>query len=163
VIAYKVLRRDGTGLFTRFRWPPGEWVEAEVDPCRRGIHACRTSDLPHWLRGSLCEIELDGEPLEHLTKLVAPRGRLLGRIDAWDEDAERAYCEWCVERGREIVREHPEVARWGEMISAQAPEGPPLVGFMVARTAEQAGGPDAYHAERARQAAWLVERLSLRH
>ena len=27
--AYKFLRRDGTNLLTGFRWPVGEWVEAD--------------------------------------------------------------------------------------------------------------------------------------
>jgi hypothetical protein len=42
------------------------------------------------------------------------------------------------------------------------PEGPALLGFVAARIAEEiAGSPDAYHAERARQSAWLAERLGL--
>jgi hypothetical protein len=55
VIAYKFLRPDGTGVFTRFAWPlpadgrPGAWVEAPVVSCRSGLHACRVSDLPLWL------------------------------------------------------------------------------------------------------------------
>jgi hypothetical protein len=36
-----------------------------------------------------------------------------------------------------------------------------LLGFVAARIAEERGGPDAYHAERRRQARWLTERLSL--
>ena len=41
MIAYKFLRSDHTGVFTRFRWPlpdgaPGAWVEAPVVPCRSG-------------------------------------------------------------------------------------------------------------------------------
>ena len=31
MIAYKFLRGDGSGPFSRFAWPaPGEWVEAPV-------------------------------------------------------------------------------------------------------------------------------------
>jgi hypothetical protein len=40
-------------------------------------------------------------------------------------------------------------------------EGPALLGFVAARIAEEISGRDAYHAERARQTAWLVERLGL--
>ena len=51
MIAYKFLRPDGTGVFTGFSWPlpnggPGRWVEANVEPCRSGIHACRPEHLP---------------------------------------------------------------------------------------------------------------------
>ena len=62
MIAYKFLRPDGTSVFTRFTWPlpddgPGPWVDAGVDPCRSGIHACRRADLPLWLGRALYEIE----------------------------------------------------------------------------------------------------------
>jgi hypothetical protein len=84
VIAYKFLRSDGTGVFTRFRWPlpnggPGAWVDAHIDPCVSGIHACRLADLPLWAGRTLYEIELDGEVLEESMKVVATRGRLLRR------------------------------------------------------------------------------------
>ena len=88
MIAYKFLHADGSGVFTGFRWPlpdgaPGAWVDAAVDPCRSGIHACRRGDLPHWVGMALYEIELDGAIVESPTKVIATRGRLLRRIDAW--------------------------------------------------------------------------------
>ena len=66
MIAYKFLRPDGTGVFTGFSWPlpnggPGPWVEAHVDPCRSGIHACRPEHLPLWAGHVLYEVELSGE------------------------------------------------------------------------------------------------------
>ena len=39
------------------------------------------------------------------------------------------------------------------------PEGPALLGFVAARIAEEISGIEAYHAERARQTDWLVDRL----
>ena len=68
MIAYKFLRADGTSPFAAFRWDlpdtkPGGWVEARVDPCRSGIHACRPGDLPFWASDSLYEIEVDGRDL----------------------------------------------------------------------------------------------------
>ena len=65
MIAYKFLRPDGTGVFTGFSWPlpnggPGAWVEADVEPCRSGIHACRPEHLPLWAGHALYEVELDG-------------------------------------------------------------------------------------------------------
>ena len=82
--AYKFLRADGTGVFTGFAWPlpdgaPGAWVETEPDPCRSGIHACRLGDLPYRAGRVLYEIELDGDVVEHKTKVVAARGRLARR------------------------------------------------------------------------------------
>ena len=49
------------------------------------------SDLPLWLGRELYEIELAGEIVEERTKVVASRGRLLRRIDAWDDAARAAY------------------------------------------------------------------------
>ena len=52
LIAYKFLHADGTTIFSDFRWPlprggrPGEWIEAPVDPCRSGVHACRCVPRP---------------------------------------------------------------------------------------------------------------------
>ena len=82
--AYKFLAAGGIGPFTGFRWPVGEWVEADgVDLCRDGIHACRASDLPNWIDDELWEIELDGEVVEQERKLVARRGRLVRRLEGW--------------------------------------------------------------------------------
>jgi hypothetical protein len=168
VIAHKFLHRDGTTVFTRFRWPlpggePGSWVEATVDPCRSGVHACRPSDLPYWVgRDALYEIELDGEITPMRTKVVASRARLLGRVEAWDDALRDAYTRMCADRAMELVRgATPRVDDWGVVIEPSLPEGPALLGFMAARIGEQIDGPEGYHAERARQASWLVERLGL--
>src|SRR5436305_6688984 len=88
--AYKFLAADGTAIQSRFRWPVGEWVEAEVDPCRSGIHACRVSDLPYWLAPVLFEIELGGDVVVDGLKIVAPRGRLTRRVDAWNAELQEA-------------------------------------------------------------------------
>ena len=80
MIAYKFLRDDGSSVFTSFGWPlpasgPGVWVEAPIEPCRSGIHACRLSDLPYWAGRVLYEIELGGEIVDEPDKLAATRGR----------------------------------------------------------------------------------------
>jgi hypothetical protein len=167
VIAYKFLRADGSSVFTGFGWPlpaggPGAWVEAAPDPCRSGIHACRVADLPYWAGRLLYEIELDGDVAAEATKLVGARGRLVRRIAAWDEQRD-AYTRMCADRAHELVREGgPELQRWAEVIEPSVPEGPALLGFVAARIAEEMAGADAYGAERARQAAWIAERLELR-
>ncbi len=165
MIAYKFLRTDGTGPFTRFAWPlpeggPGAWVEVAADPCRSGVHACRTSDLPYWAGGALYEIELDGEVVALRTKVVATRGRLVGRIDAWDDPFRASYTRWCADRAHEIARASG-LERWREVIEPSIPEGPALLGFVAARIAEEGSGEAAYRQERARQADWLAARLEL--
>jgi hypothetical protein len=167
VNAYKFLRGDGTSVFTGFRWPlpdggPGEWVDARIEPCRSGIHACRPSDLPLWVGRVLYEIELDGEVVEQHMKVIAARGRLKRRIELWDEALRDAYTRMCADRAHELARgASPPLEDWGAMIEPSVPEGPALLGFMAARIAEEISGTEAYHAERARQAEWLVERLGL--
>jgi hypothetical protein len=168
VKAYKFLRRDGTGVFTRHPWPqpaagaPGDWVEAPLVPCRSGIHACRLGDLPLWLGRDLFEVELGGEIAEERTKVVASRGRLVRRIGAWDDAARDAYTRDCADRAHALVAAAgPDFAAWDTVIEPSTAEGPALLGFVAARIAEERDGPEAYHAERARQVAWLADRLGL--
>lgn len=108
MIAHKFLRADGRGRFTAFAWPlpdrgPGAWVQAEVDPCRSGIHACRPADLPFWVGDLLYEVELAAPVREEGRKLIAPRARLLRRLRAWEDELREAYTRWCAERAREIA------------------------------------------------------------
>ena len=165
MIAYKFLRHDGTSVFTGFRWPlpnegPGPWVEAGVDPCRSGIHGCRRADLPLWAGRRLYEVELDGEVVEEAMKVVARRGRLLRRIEAWDDAFRDQYTRMCADRAHELAR-GASLERWDAVIEPSVPEGPALLGFVAARIAEEISGPPAYRAERDRQADWLADRLSL--
>jgi hypothetical protein len=85
---FKFLEEDGTSIWSATPWPlptvdaPGAWVESrDVRPCRAGVHACRLEELAYWMRATMWEIELDGEIVESRHKVVAPRGRLLHRID----------------------------------------------------------------------------------
>jgi hypothetical protein len=169
VIAYKFLRPDGSSLFSSYRWrlvdgEPGEWVSATVEPCRSGIHACRASDLPFWVAPSLYEIELDGDVVEQRTKLVASRGRLVRRVEAWDDDLRDAYTRMCTDRAHELaLGTSPALEDWDAVVEPSVREGPALLGFVAARIAEERSGPEAYHAERARQTDWLAERLGISH
>jgi hypothetical protein len=167
MIAYKFLRRDGTSAFARFRWPlpeggPGPWIEAPVEPCRSGIHACRREELPLWLGRVLYEIELGGEIVAGPAKLVASRARLLRRVDAWDEPSREAYTRMCADRAHELaLGTNPPLRDWDAVVEPSTAEGPALLGFVAARIAEERGGRPAYAEERRRQARWLAERLSL--
>jgi hypothetical protein len=155
MIAYKFLRDDGSTVFSDFRWPDGEWVDAAVDPCHSGIHACRPSDLPYWVGRTLHEIELDGEIVEERTKVIAARGRIVRRVTAWEDGVRDEYARMCADRVHELAR---ELRAWDD---AEPSDGPAVLGFMAAAIAEQHGGLEAYRAERARQAHWLAERLGL--
>ena len=167
MIAYKFLRPDGTSVFSGYRWHlpdggPTDWVDARVDPCHSGIHACRPSDLPLWAGRVLYEIELDGEIVEQRSKVVASRGRLLRRIEAWDDELRETYTRMCADRAHELVASvSPPLEDWDMVVEPSIPEGPALLGFVAARIAEEISGPAAYRAERARQTEWLVERLGL--
>lgn len=167
MIAHKFLRPDGTSVFTGFRWElpngtPGEWVEASAEPCRSGVHACRISDLPLWIGPTLYEIELDGDVVQHRNKLVASRGRLLRRVAAWDDALREAYTRMCADRAHELTHSvGPRLEAWDAVVEPSIREGPALLGFVAARIAEEISGREAYQTERARQAAWLVERLGL--
>jgi hypothetical protein len=169
LIAYKFLHPGGRGSFSGFTWPlpdggPGEWVDARVDPCRSGIHACRPSDLPLWVGRELYEIELAGEVVEQPAKLVASRGRLLRRIGAWNDELRDAYTRMCADRAHELAASvSPPLDEWDAVVEPSVPEGPALLGFVAARIAEELSGMPGYHAERARQTDWLVERLGLAH
>jgi hypothetical protein len=165
VKAYKFLRPDGTGVFTGFRWPLpngalGDWVRADLEPCRSGIHACKPQHLPLWIGRALYEVELDGEIADDAMKVVASRGRLVRRVDGWDEQAYADYTRMCADRAHELARTHG-LENWDAVIEPSVPEGGALLGFVAARIAEEIGGQDAYHRERASQTDWLVARLQL--
>jgi hypothetical protein len=167
MIAYKFLRPGGTSPFTGFAWPlpdggPGPWLEAPVEACRSGVHACRRDDLPLWLGPELYEVELEGEIVEEPTKLVASRARLVRRIDAWNDRLRDEYTRMCADRAHDLAAStSPPLADWDAVIEPSIPEGPALLGFVAARIAEERSGRTGYLEERARQARWLAERLSL--
>jgi hypothetical protein len=167
MIAYKFLGADGTSVFTGFRWTlpddrPGTWVEAGIQPCRSGVHACRITDLPYWVGPMLYEIELDGKIVPCGSKLVAARGRLLRRVHAWDDALRDAYTRMCADRAHALALSvSPPLEQWDALIEPWVPQGPATLGFCAARIAEEISGPVACHAERLRQAQWLAERLGL--
>jgi hypothetical protein len=104
MLAYKFLRAGRVGPFSGFRWPdPGVWVEAAADPapCRTGIHACRSEDLPWWLAEELWLVELRGDLRVEERKVIAPAGRLRARIERWTSDCAGEYAHACAWRARD--------------------------------------------------------------
>jgi hypothetical protein len=161
VIAYKLLRADRAAPFSGVVWPsPGEWLEAEsLDPCRSGIHACSTKDLPLWLGlGELWEVELDEVVVEE-RKLVARRGRLVRRVDAWNDETARRFVAACADKALRLAGESRELAPYANDLASEPAPG--VAAYIAARLCELEGGPEGYDTERRRQADWLADALSL--
>lgn len=163
VIAYKFLSSGRIAPFTGFGWPVGEWVDAGgIDPCRHGVHACSVHHLPIWIDTELWEIELGGEVLEQARKLVAPRGRLVRRVESWNAVLLREFGLACLQRTRERVGSLPILSGYVADVGRHVGGGRvPLGAFAAARAAELRDGSRGYEQERGSQAAWLAERLGL--
>lgn len=82
--AYKFLDADGHAPYTGAAWERGVWVETtEAEPCRIGVHGCRSIHLARWLDAELWEIELADPVVESHHKVVATRGRLVARVEGY--------------------------------------------------------------------------------
>ena len=163
MIAYKFLLEDRVAPFSGAAWPePGEWLEAEVvDLCRTGVHACRVSDLPYWLRPELWEVELDGEIVTGEVTIAASRGRLVRRVEEWNRDTEREFGEACAAEARRRVETSSELEPLAGDIEQTAASATAFAAFATARLAELQDGTSGYDAERLRQARWLAGALAL--
>lgn len=167
-VAYKFTRQGARSPFTGFAWPVGEWVEAqgEVGLCANGIHACRVEALPRWVDDELWRIEVDGIEQEHEGVLVARRGRLLDRVEAWDAETSRELARSCAALIVELAAKHedPLLQRRAEMIPMIAdgpdPSATALSMYTTAHAADEVV-PGSYWIERRRQADWLRDRLAL--
>ncbi len=86
VRAYKFLDTAGRAPFTGVEWPVGDWLEAdEAAPCRAGIHACRAGDVAYWITNSMWHVEIEGDVVDSVHKVVGRRGRLLAPVDGADD------------------------------------------------------------------------------
>ncbi len=172
VWAYKFLTADRRSPITGFHWPDSAWVEAvgPLEPCRNGIHACHIEDLPHWIGPELWAIELDGEVQRAPTGVLARRGRLLERVEEWAGGVAQEFADDCARRARTLAGETAIVAERASDAVANALRGSAsAASYIAAVVAGQvhSGSPEGqgyeqhFLAERARQAAWLRERLRL--
>lgn len=102
---YKVLgekgraHHGGTGT-----WPlptgkrPGKWLEVQgrLEPCKRGLHLCRRTDLVHWLGPTIWIAEADEtELLTQRDKVVVRRARLITRLETWNDATARLFAADC--------------------------------------------------------------------
>jgi len=188
--AYKFLAPGAVSPFTGFRWPrPGEWVSGRPDRPDRWVFACRRADLAYWLDRELWLVELDEPVREARHQISAPRGRLVTRVRAWDEELRRAYAAACASRARELalpalpselaarvaslghlsevaaaVREAPEPSTVGGYlgdVSALAAEDAAAASYVACILAASVRGEAAFEAERSWQAGWLSRHLEL--
>lgn len=108
MIAYKFL---GTGRYAPYSgvcWPePGSWLEAPgtLERCVTGVHALRTQALLGWIDDELWACELGGAIEDDGDVVVAERGRLVERVQAWNEASAYEFARGCAARGRELVVE----------------------------------------------------------
>jgi hypothetical protein len=100
--AYKVLGADqgsfhgGTGRWVKRRW---RTVDGPLSPCRNGIHYCRRDQLVTWLGPAIWLFE-DGSPEETVDagdKMVTRRGRIVERVESWNDTTARLFAADCAE------------------------------------------------------------------
>ncbi|HVZ72756.1 MAG TPA: hypothetical protein VHJ20_10320 [Polyangia bacterium] len=153
--------------------------------CRRGVHACRADQLSFWLHEELWKVELDGDLSSGLDCVLAPRGRLVARVDEWSErggaqrfsiavrDHAAALVAAASAEERGALQGYVDDSSW-HVRHAQL-ESPALsalcASMAVAQlsawttrrqgTAEPAALEDAYRFERAWQSAWIVREMGL--
>jgi hypothetical protein len=80
-------------------------VRGSLEPGSNGVHALRTPHLVDWIDDELWLIELADDVEEIDDMLVARRGRLLRRIQSWDQEAAREFGENCIWRARDLAAE----------------------------------------------------------
>ena len=119
--AYKFTSEGGT-TYNGFTWPlphdgqPGEWVEVGKrarkaltadDLCTgRVLHATDAAHLLDWLNAEMYEIEIDeSRGVIVADKIGFRRGRLVRRIDAWNERTARLFACDCAEDALQYAEE----------------------------------------------------------
>jgi hypothetical protein len=164
--ALKFLRPGRVAPFTKVTWPePGEWLESDAPPelCRAGVHALLPDVLATWISEELWRVELDGGEEVAPGIVVAPRGRLVARVEAWNDETAREFARACAEH---VEGSPPGRAADCAADAAASAEGAAAdytattVGYMAAHAAE-ATAPGGFAAERVWQSRWLAERLGV--
>jgi hypothetical protein len=165
--AFKFLHPGRVAPFTGVTWPPpGQWLAAVVPPelCRAGVHALLADVLATWIAEELWRVELDGGQELAPGIVVAPRGRLLGRVEAWNDQAAREFARACaVHIGAGAAGRAAEYAADATAAAEEAVAGDSAarVGYVAAHAAE-AMAPGGFAVERGWQSGWLADRLGLR-
>jgi hypothetical protein len=158
--ALKFLRPERVAPFAGVAWPePPSWLEGEPEP----VHALLPEGLAPWIAEELWRVELEGAEEIVPGILAAPRGRLVARVEEWDDAAAREFARACAAHASEgATGRSAEYAADAVEAASEAVAGPSatLVGYMAAHAVE-AAAPGSFTAERRRQSLWLSERLGL--
>jgi hypothetical protein len=161
VIAYKFLCTGSIGRFSGTPWPAaGQWLEAAgaMGACVSGVHATSLDALAYWFEDELWAVELDGEILDLGTVLVARRGRLVERIEAWPR-VSAEFARDCASHAQTLAERGPGNARV-EALAAEAAEHAQLattaprhavIAAYAAAVATDVLEPGAFDSERLRQ------------
>ena len=105
---YKVLgfnqesHHGGAGKWRKRQW---RTVEGNLIPCRNGIHYCRREHLIHWLGPTIWTFE-DGTPEEtinHGDKMITRKGRIIERVETWNEMTARLFAADCAEAALKFI------------------------------------------------------------
>ena len=123
---YKALMKNGIGPYSNFQWPlpkngkPGKWVhtKGEIVICENGIHYCESElQLLDWLQEEIYEIEVKGKTIRDDDKSASRSGRLVRKLDTWNERTARLFACDCAEHVLHIFHEkYPDDMRPDEAI-----------------------------------------------
>jgi hypothetical protein len=164
--ALKFLRPGRVAPFSRATWPePGEWIVAEDTPelCQGGIHALLPDVLSRWVAEELWRVELDGVEILAPGIVVGRRGRLVSRVDAWNDESAREFARACADHVASVF----EVRATEYAAEAKADAEAAIADFTVttvayvAAHAAEAQSPGGFDDERLWQSRWLAERLGV--
>ncbi len=169
---YKILDEDGSCYHGgRGKWhlptadAPGKWMpklRGMLEPCQRGYHLCRETDLINWLGPVIWIAEYDGDRVDVDStidgKVVVRRARLLSLVPNWDAQSARLFACDCAYRA--LCREQeqgsePDPRSWAAITVARR--------FAYGEATQEelaAAWAAAWAAAGAAERHWQTERLS---
>jgi hypothetical protein len=164
--ALKFLRPGRVAPFTKVTWPePGEWLESDAPPelCRAGVHALLPDVLATWISEELWQVELDGAETVAPGIVVGRRGRLVARVEEWNDETAREFARACAAHVQDAPSGRAADCAADAAASAEgaiADFTATTVGYMAAHAAE-ATTPGGFATERVWQSRWLADRLGV--
>jgi hypothetical protein len=164
--ALKFLRPGRVAPFTKVTWPePGEWLESDAPPelCRAGVHALLPDVLATWISEELWQVELDGAETVAPGIVVGRRGRLVARVEEWNDETAREFARACAAHVQDAPSGRAADCAADAAASAEgalADFTATTVGYMAAHAAE-ATTPGGFATERVWQSRWLADRLGI--